>query len=229
MFLVGGPAFSGTTLLSLMLNQGDLICLDEPDFHDPTQIHRSLGLLQARFPELPFQKHPGHLLSFSEATTMAEDCERLLRPRQLGIKTCNSYYLGYYQIYRRRGWPVIAIFRDIRDALVRPLPEWIDERVLNDHFRLIWRHRMSFDLWLRYEDLVADPAAAMAKISAVLGHNLASKNSWERSEVTAHLLKLEKHELLKTLQISGSRVGIWRTSEKTFSRQSHDTARMMGY
>ena len=31
MFLVGGPAFSGTTLLGHLLNQGDLVCLDEPD------------------------------------------------------------------------------------------------------------------------------------------------------------------------------------------------------
>ena len=32
MFLVGGPAFSGTILLALMLNQGDIVCLGEPDF-----------------------------------------------------------------------------------------------------------------------------------------------------------------------------------------------------
>jgi hypothetical protein len=229
MFLVGGPAFSGTTLLSLMLNQGDIVCLDEPDFHSPAQLHRSIKLLRARFPHLPFKEHPGHLITFAEATGLAEDCERLLQPLQLGIKTCNSYFLGYYRIYRRRGWPVIAIFRDIRDALVRPLPDGFTESGLNDHYRLIWRDRSMFDLWLRYEDLVADPGAAMSRISSVLGRELSTKSSWERSEVTPHLLKLDKHELLKTLQVSTSRVGIWRTSVKSFSEQSHETARMMGY
>lgn len=229
MLLVGGPAFSGTTLLSLMLNQGDLICMDEPDFHNPAQLHRSIGLLQARFPHLPFRQHPGHLLTFSEAATLAEDCERLIHPWQLGIKTCNSYYLGYYQIFSRRGWPVIAIFRDIRDALVRPLPDGFTESGLNDHYRLIWRHRVMFDLWLRYEDLIADMATAMSRISSVLGRRFSAKSTWKRSEVTPHLLKLDKHELLRTLRVSGSRVGIWPTSGKSFTRQSHETARIMGY
>jgi hypothetical protein len=229
MFLVGGPAFSGTTLLSLMLNQGDLLCMDEPDFHNPAQIHRSIGLLKARFPQVQFREHPGHVLTYSEAAELAADCERLLSPLQLGIKTCNSYYLGYHAVFRGKGWPVIAIFRDIRDALVRPLPDGFTEAGLNDNYRSIWDQRMRFDLWLRYEDLIADPAIAMSRISAVLGQTLTVKKSWQPSEVTPHLLKLDKHELLKTLQVSDSRVGIWPTSGKSFSAQSHETARMMGY
>jgi hypothetical protein len=49
-FLVGGPAFSGTTLLALLLNQPGVVCLDEPDFEKPAQAHRGLPVLQRRFP-----------------------------------------------------------------------------------------------------------------------------------------------------------------------------------
>lgn len=229
MFLVGGPAFSGTTLLSLILNQGDLLCLDEPDFHDPLQLHRSIGLLKRRFPHLLFRSHPGHRLTFAEAAALAEDCERVLHPRQLGIKTCNSYFLGYHHIYRSRGWPVIAIFRDLRDALVRPLPEGFTEAGLNEHYRAIWQNRTEFDLWIRYEDLIADTAAVLSRLATALGHPLVTKNSWQPNEVTPHLLKLDKHELLRSLRISSSRVGIWQTAAKTFSPRTHETAKMMGY
>ncbi len=229
MFLVGGPAFSGTTLLALMLNQGDIVCLDEPDFHNPLQRHRSIRLLQRMFPELSFPEHPGHLMTFSEATTLTEECERALNPRQLGTKTCNSFYLGDYQVYRRRGWPVIAIFRDIRDALVRPLPDGFTESGLNNHYRVIWQHRVMFNLWLRYEDLISDPDTAISRISRVLGRPLSTKRNWDQKDVTQHMLKLDKHDLLKTLQVSASRVGIWKTSGKTFSSRSHETARLMGY
>ena len=124
---------------------------------------------------------------------------------------------------------MIAIFRDIRDALVRPLPEGFTENGLNDHYRIVWKHRVMFDLWLRYEDLIADPDAAFARISRVLGRPLYTKRTWGEGDVIHHMLKLDKHELLKTLELSPSRVGIWKTSGKTFSRRSHDTARMMGY
>jgi hypothetical protein len=229
MFLVGGPAFSGTTLLALMLNQGDLVCLDEPDFHNPLQSHRSIRLLRQMFPELSFPEHPGRRMTFSEATTLTEECERALYPRQLGTKTCNSIYLRYHQIYRRRGWPVIAIFRDIRDALVRPLPDGFTENGLNDHYRGIWQQRIMFDLWLRYEDLISDPDVAVSRISKVLGRPLSTKRNWDSKDVVHQMLKLDKHDLLKTLQVSASRVGIWRTSGKTFSSRSHETARLMGY
>jgi hypothetical protein len=212
-----------------MLNQGDIVCLDEPDFHNPLQSHRSIRLLQQMFPELSFPEHPGQPMTFSEATTLTEECERALYPRQLGTKTCNSFYLGYYQVYRRRGWPVIAIFRDIRDALVRPLPDGFTESGLNDHYRAIWQQRVMFDLWLRYEDLISDPDLAISRISKVFGRPLSTKRSWDSKEVTHHMLKLDKHDLLKTLQVSASRVGIWRTSGKAFSSRSHETARLMGY
>lgn len=229
MFLVGGPAFSGTTLLALMLNQGDLVCLDEPDFHNPLQSHRSIRLLQQMFPELSFPEHPGQQMTFSEATTLTEECERALYPRELGTKTCNSFFLGYHRVYRRRGWPVIAIFRDIRDALVRPLPDGFTESGLNDHYRMIWEQRVMFDLWLRYEDLISDPDTAISRISKALGRPLETKRNWGSKDVTHHMLKLDKHDLLKTLGVSASRVGIWKTSGKTFSSQSHETARLMGY
>jgi hypothetical protein len=229
MFLVGGPAFSGTTLLALMLNQGDVVCLDEPDFHNPLQSHRSIQLLRQMFPKLSFPEHPGRAMTFSEATALMLECERVLHPHELGVKTCNSYYLGYYQVYRRRRWPVIAIFRDIRDALVRPLPEGFTESGLNTHYRRIWQHRVMFDLWLRYEDLVADPDAAISRIAEVLGRPLCVKRRWRDDDVVHHMLKLDKHDLLKTLQISNSRVGIWKASGRHFSNQSLATARMMGY
>lgn len=229
MFLVGGPAFSGTTLLALMLNQGDIVCLDEPDFHTPLQLHRSIRLLQHMFPALSFPEHPGRMLTFSEAATLTEECEQVLYPRQLGTKTCNSFYLGYYQVYRRRGWPVIAIFRDIRDALVRPLPNGFTESSLNNHYRVVWQHRVMFNLWLRYEDLISDPDTAIFRISQVLGRPLSPKRTWNEMDVTHHMLKLDKHELLKTLALSASRVEIWKTSGRTFSSQSHETARLMGY
>jgi hypothetical protein len=229
MFLVGGPAFSGTTLLALMLNQGDLVCLDEPDFHNPLQSHRSIRLLQQMFPELSFPEHPGQQMTFSEATTLTEECERALYPRELGTKTCNSFFLGYHQVYRRRGSPVIAIFRDIRDALVRPLPDGFTESGLNDHYCVIWQQRGMFDLWLHYEDLISDPATAISRISKTLGRPLETKRNWGSKDVTHHMLKLDKHDLLKTLGVSASRMGIWKTSGKTFSSQSHETARLMGY
>src|ERR1022692_487857 len=193
MFLVGGPAFSGTTVLALMLNQGDIVCLDEPDFHNPLQIHRSIRLLQRMFPRLSFPKHPGRVMTFSEATALTEESERVLHPRQLGTKTCNSFFLGYHQVYRRRGWPVIAIFRDIRDALVRPLPDGFTESGLNSHYRVVWQHRVMFNLWLRYEDLIADPDTAISRISEVLGRPLCTKRAWSEADVMHHMLKLDKH------------------------------------
>ena len=61
MFLIGGPAFSGTTLLSLLLNQGTTVCLDEPDFHNPEQGHRGIPFLQTLFPHKIFLDHRTNL------------------------------------------------------------------------------------------------------------------------------------------------------------------------
>jgi hypothetical protein len=43
------------------------------------------------------------------------------------------------------------------------------------------------------------------------------------------MFKSDRHELLKIGAISRGRVGIWRVSGKTFSKETHKTARMMGY
>jgi len=229
MFLIGGPAFSGTTLLALMLNQSGIVCLDEPDFHNPLQSHRSVGALRQMFPHLSFPKHPGRDLSFEEGAALTEECEQVIRPRRLGTKTCNSYFLGYSEIYRRRGWPVIVIFRDIRDALVRDPPEGLEEGRLNEHYRAVWQHRNNYDLELRYEDMISDPDSTILRIAKVLGRPLSVKREWNERDVSQHMLKLDKHELLKTLRLFNSRVGIWKTCGKTFSKQTHDTAGLMGY
>src|SRR5215471_6038584 len=165
MFLIGGPAFSGTTLLALLLNQGDIVCLDEPDFHNPEQSHRGIPFLRQLFPNKSFPERPTKPLFYEEAVHLIEECERTISPCRLGIKTCGHPFLAYAKIYKASGYPIIALVRDIRDALVRPLPDWLTEEKLNQGYRLVWDSLDMFDLWLRYEDLVKDPATTMAKIS----------------------------------------------------------------
>jgi hypothetical protein len=229
MFLVGGPALSGTTLLTLMLNQGDIICLDEPDFHNPAQGHRGIPVLRSRFPGISFPEMSGRELTYPEAVELILHCEAAIGSHQLGIKTCDRIFIGYFDVCRLRGFPVIAIFRDIRDALVTPLPDWLTEAALNDAYRLVWQHREQFNLWLRYEDLVADPGREIAGIAAVLGKPLEVKRSWAPSDVPHMMLKLDRHQRLKEGRLSTSRVGIWRSSGKKFSAETHETARLMGY
>jgi hypothetical protein len=43
------------------------------------------------------------------------------------------------------------------------------------------------------------------------------------------LLKLDRHELLKSGTISSNRVGLWLSAERSFSDKAHETARLMGY
>ena len=93
MFLVGGPAFSGTTLLAHLLNQGDLVCLDEPDFHDPEQSHRGIPLLRALFPDRSFPDPPGRPLDPEETFRFIERCDRAIPDRRLGVKTCDTVFL----------------------------------------------------------------------------------------------------------------------------------------
>jgi hypothetical protein len=149
MFLVGGPAFSGTTLLSLMLNQGSIVCLDEPDFHNPAQSHRGIPFLKTLFPGKAFPDRPYTQFNYSDAVRLIEACERAIHPMVLGIKTCDQIFIDYARIYKANRYPVIAIIRDIRDALVRPLPPWIDEAGLNHAYRLIWNRLDRFDAWFR--------------------------------------------------------------------------------
>ena len=229
MFLSGGPAFSGTTLLSLLLNQGNVVCLDEPDFHNPEQSHRGIPFLQSLFPGRSFPERPTTPLAYPDAVRLIRTCETAIAPINLGIKTCDQIFLDYAQVYKAHRYPVIAIIRDIRDALVRPLPEWLTEDRLNYAYRLVWNHLDICDLWFRYEELVADSARIMSKISRVLNHPLTTMDRWKAEAVSDPMLKLDRHELLKSGRISSGRVGIWRTSSISFNQQTIETARIMGY
>lgn len=229
MFLIGGPAFSGTTLLALLLNQGGLLCLDEPDFHDPGQSHRGIPFLQELFPERVFPRPPRGSLTYEEATLLIRECEGAIHPYDLGIKTCDWPFLGYAEAYRRDSWPVICLVRDIRDALVRPLPEWVSEAGLNHRYRMIWERRALADLVVRYEDLVTDTEEVMTSVSAALRRPLSARLDWTPDRVHRHMLKLDRHELLKSGTISDSRVGVWRSSTRPITAETHETARMMGY
>src|SRR5205085_6362408 len=145
-------------------------------------------------------------LSTAQAVDLMQHCEHAIHPRILGMKSCDRTFLEYAEIYRARGLAVVAIVRDIRDALVRPLPAWVDEARLNAAYRAIWAERERFDLWLRYEDLVASPAEVMARVARALGQPLTLRERWDATEVPRQMLKLERHQLLTSGTISRSRV-----------------------
>jgi hypothetical protein len=229
MFLVGGPAFSGTTLLAHLLNQGDLVCLDEPDFHNPEQSHRGIPLLRSLFPDRSFPDPPDRPLDPEETFAFIELCDQALRDKRLGVKTCDTVFLDLVPIYRRAGCPVIAIVRDVRDALVRELPDWVDEGSLVRNYRKVWSELDSFDVWLRYEDLVADPDGALARISPVLSTTLRAQPEWDPGSVSPAMFKLDRHEPLANGRIAADRVGIWRTADRAFTSEAHATAGLMGY
>jgi hypothetical protein len=113
-FLIGGPAFSGTTLLAHLLNQGSLLCLDEPDFHNPAQSHRGIPFLKELFPDKRFPERPQSALVYPEAVELIRECERVISPINLGMKTCDWIFMEYATIYKQSGYPVIAIVRDNR-------------------------------------------------------------------------------------------------------------------
>lgn len=229
MFLIGGGAYSGTTLLTLLLNQGDLVCLDEPDFHDPAQRHRNIPYLRELFPSARLPPEPDGALEHADAVCLIEACERAIAPKRLGVKTCGPTFVSYARACRARGWTVVAILRDIRDALVRPLPDWMTEAVLNANYRAVWKARELYDLCVRYEDLVTDPPSTLARIGAVLGAPLRVREDWDRADVPVHMLKTEGHDGLHAGRIVDGRVGIWRSSGKVFTDESHATAQLMGY
>jgi hypothetical protein len=230
-FLVGGPAFAGKTLLAHLLNQDPLVCLDEPDFHTPLQSHRGMSILRELFPGRHFPDGPAHPLTYAEAVELMHACQACLGPYRLGMKTADWTFLEYAQIYARRAYPVIAVVRDIRDALVEsPLPQWVNgESALNARYRLIWRSLPAFDLWVRYEDLVTHPEQVLRRIARLLSCDLTVRHRWDPESVHRTMLKLERHQLLRSGRISTDRVGIWRTSGRTFSRETQLTATMMGY
>ena len=72
MFLIGGPAFSGTTLLTFLLNQGSVVCLDEPDFHNPQQSHRGIPVLKELFLEKTFPKCPTEVMTYGQAIDLIQ-------------------------------------------------------------------------------------------------------------------------------------------------------------
>lgn len=231
MFLLGGTAFSGKTLLAHLLNQGDVVCLDEPDFHNPAQRHRGIAFLSTLFPDKTFPAPPERELTYREAFAFIERCEDVIRPSTLGMKTAGWDFVDYAKIYRESGYPVIAVIRDIRDVLAEcPLPEWVDgEPELNRAFRLIWENLDLCDLWIRYEDLVTKPEKVFESVSSILSRELEPAGSWSAESVHHTMFKLDRHDMLRTGRISRDKVGIWRSSSLAFSDDTRETAAMMGY
>ncbi|MCI0413032.1 hypothetical protein L0222_09555 [bacterium] len=229
MFLVGGPPFSGTTLLAFLLNQGNLICLDEPDFHNPEQSHRGIPFLKTLFPDKTFPEDPRKPLTYEETVSLVRECEKAMSPINLGIKTCNDVFIGHARIYKQLKYPVIAIIRDIRDALVNPLPDWLTENKMSRLYRMIWENLSMFDLVIRYEDLIRFPENTMIQISRILGSPLEVRESWNPNLVHGPMLKLQRHHQLKRGTISKDRIGIWKDCGKSFMEETHETALIMGY
>lgn len=230
MFLLGGPAFSGKTLLAHMLNQAQLVCLDEPDFHNPAQNHRGIPVLRTLFPDLVFPDQPDRVLTWEAAVTFIARCEEVIHPRRLGMKTAGRTFLEYASVYRSLGYPTLAVIRDIRDVLAEAsLPDWVGEQDLNREFRSIWAHLDLCRLWIRYEDLVTDPGSVMKRVSACLSCDLVVKARWNPGDVHFTMFKLDRHGMLRLGRISSERVGIWRQSGRAFSDETRATAEMMGY
>lgn len=229
--MLGGPPFCGKTLLAHLLNQGQVICLDEPDFHDPKQSHRGLAFLSRLFPDHTFPPRPDRELTYLEAVALIRECEGAVRPYRLGMKTAGSVFLEYAKVYRQSGCPIIAIVRDIRDVLAEaPLPKWIaGEQGLNTVYRLIWRNLDLYDLWIRYEELVTNTEAVIDRIAELLSCDLKVTATWTTETVHRTMFKLDRHEMLRLGRISRSQVGIWRTCGREFSDDTRTTAAMMGY
>jgi hypothetical protein len=230
-FLLGGPPFAGKTLLAHLLNQGLLTCLDEPDLHDPGQSHRGIPVLRQLFPGRPLPERPGRALTYAEAADLLRACQAALAPNRLGMKTADRAFLGYAAVFRARGWPVIAVGRDVRDALAEaPLPPWVrGAGDLAARYRLVWEQRAAFDLWVRYEDLVRDPGAVLAGIGGLLGCTLRAPDRWDPDAVHRTMLKLPRHDLLRAGRIARDRVGLWRRAGGAPDEASQRTARLMGY
>ena len=229
-FLVGGPAYSGTTLLALLCNQAGMVCLDEPDFEDPAQAHRGIPVLQRRCPDADLPDGPGIPLTRDEAFDFVGRCAAAVRPIALGIKTCDRRFVEFAHRFHAHGLPVVAIVRDIRDALVRPLPEWLTAEKLNASYRLVWRHRDLASTWIRYESLVREPELAMREVARALHCEEELRVTWEPGDVPGAMVKNpERHALLRAGEIATSRVGLGRTSGIEFSSETIETAVMMGY
>jgi hypothetical protein len=228
-FLVGGPAFSGTTLLALLCNQPGMVCLDEPDFEDPAQAHRGVPVLRGLCPDATIPDLPGHALDWDEAFEFVRDCAAAVRPIALGIKTCDRRFVEYARRFRAHGLPVVAVVRDIRDALARPLPEWQTEERLNDGYRRVWRNLGLTTTWIRYEDLVQTPRETLAVVAEALGYRGTMQVTWDPATVPRAMIKNGRHEPLRSGAITTTRVGAGRASGRDFSPATIETARTMGY
>lgn len=231
MFLVGGAAYSGTTLLAVLLNQPGVTCLNEPDFHDPAQNHNGLPVLKAQYPGIALPSPEDRVLDIDEAVALMSRCQALIAPDRLSAKFCNRTFLDYARVFHRLGLPVVAIVRDVRDALVRPLLPYVGgEAGLVARYREIWAERHRFDAVIRYEDLVADPAAAMARVGEVVGCTLATREQWSAEEISeAMMYPRYRHYLLQSGRVSDARVGVWRRSGRPVSDAAQALATEMGY
>ena len=129
-----------------------------------------------------------------------------MSPIRLGFKTCNYDFIAFGALFRDAGLPVVAIVRDIRDVLVRPLRDGQTEHLLNTNFRFVWNNLGVVRTWVRYEDLVRDTTATMARVMSALGHDGQARCEWEPSAVGADMLKNERHDLLRSGAISSARV-----------------------
>jgi len=229
--LIGGPAFCGTTLLTVMLNQNGVCCLHEPDFHVPEQSHNGLPVLQRLYPHLEFPERTPAALTFPEAFELMQRCQSIVRPDHLGFKFCNLSFTGFAQLFRAAKLPVVAIVRDVRDALVRPLkPHVGGESGLVRRYRQVWEHRDLCNAIIRYEDLVQNPSATIGTVAAALGIPLHPRANWDPREVSDSMLyPEERHLALRSGTIATDRVGIWRSSGKSFDLSTHALARDMGY
>jgi len=229
MFLIGGPAYSGTALLVHLLNQGEVVCLNEPDFHNPDQSHRAIPYLQKLFPDRSFPERPHQALSYSAAVQLIQTCETAIQPYRLGIKTCNWIFMDYAAVYKKMKYPVVAVVRDIRDALVSPLPDWITEESLNRAYRLIWENRSSFDFWFRYEELVQHPARMMGQLSKILSYPFEVLQNWDPTRVPAMMSQSDRDELIRNGELSAATIGRWKSARKAYKPETYRTAKMMGY
>lgn len=229
MFLVGGPPHSGSTLLAWLLNQDGVVCLDEPNFQNPARSHRGISRMERQFPDHEFPEWPATPLSYAGATVLIRACESAIAPVELGVKFNTVQLIGYGEVYRRLGLPVVFIVRDIRDALATPLPPWQTERKMNRYYCMVWDRRDLADAIVRYEDLVAEPDRVLAQVSRAIGRPLEVVREWDPRRVPSQMLKSDRHELLRSGAISRDRVGLWRMSRRPFSARSHATAELMGY
>jgi hypothetical protein len=228
-FLVGGSAFSGTTLLTLLLNQPGMVCLDEPDFQKPEQRHRGMPMLHRLVPDSVLPTPPDRRLSYEEAFDLFRVYAAAASPTRLGFKTCNYDFVAFAGLFRDAGLPVVAIVRDIRDVLVRSPDDQQTEHGLNRSFRFVWNNLGVARTWIRYEDLVRDATGTMSRVMSALAYDGEVRLQWEPSAVGADMLKYPRHALLRSGAISSERVGLWRTAGVSFSAETLETARLMGY